>query len=227
MPPADRSWRLLRRALGFAGGAAVLTALAGCEVKEGQPDLVNGKKLFVQKCGSCHMLARANTNGTIGPNLDESFHRAIEDGFRRSTIAGVVKMQILNPRIDSQMPSKLVTGDNAEDVAAYVAVSAAKPGTDTGPLALGPTSGPGALFVQQGCGSCHKLSAAQSSGTTGPDLDEALKGKSAAEIREAIVNPDAEVAPGFQPGVMPKDYGQKLNEQQLDQLADWLAKMAR
>ena len=33
------------------------------------------------------------------------------------------------------MPAKLVTGEDAQDVAAYVACAAAKPGEDTGPLA--------------------------------------------------------------------------------------------
>src|SRR6266545_2873470 len=39
------------------------------------------------------------------------------------------------------------------------------------------------IFIAQGCGGCHALSAAGTNGTTGPDLDEALKGKDAAFIR--------------------------------------------
>ena len=226
-PPVPRSWRLLRAALAVAGGAAALTALAGCEVKQGRADLVNGKRLFVEKCGSCHVLARANTTGTIGPDLDAAFQRALEDGFRRGTIRGVVHEQILYPRAGSQMPAKLVTGEDAQDVAAYVAMVAARPGEDTGALVLGPTSGPGAVFVQQGCGSCHTLSAAQSTGTSGPNLDRVLAGQSVEQIRESIVNPNAEISPGFQPGVMPEDYGRRLTPQQLDQLAEFLARAAR
>ncbi len=47
----------------LAAGAAALVALAGCSANEstGDADLVAGKKLFVQKCGSCHILNRAGT----------------------------------------------------------------------------------------------------------------------------------------------------------------------
>jgi cytochrome c6 len=31
----------------------------------------NGKDIFVANCGSCHTLADAGTNGTVGPNLDQ------------------------------------------------------------------------------------------------------------------------------------------------------------
>lgn len=228
MPPAvPRTWTRFRAALALTGGAAVLTAMGGCQVKEGKADLVNGKKLFTQKCGTCHVLARANTTGTIGPNLDEAFQRALKDGFRRGSIRGLVREQILYPRIGSQMPAKLVTGDDADDVAAYVAMAAARPGKDTGALVLGPTSGPGAVFVQQGCGSCHTLSAAQTSGTTGPNLDTVLKGQSPDEIRESIVNPNAKIAQGFEAGVMPEDYGRKLSKQQLDQLVQFLGRAGR
>jgi mono/diheme cytochrome c family protein len=227
MRPADLIPSRPGRAGGLLAGAAILVALAGCEVKQGRPDLVNGKRLFVQKCGACHVLQRAGTTGTSGPNLDQAFQAALGSGFNRTTVRGVVEEQILYPRRGSAMPAKLVVGRNAEDVAAYVALVAAKPGKDTGALVLGPTSGPGALFVQQGCGSCHTFAAAQSTGTTGPNLDQSLEGQSAAQIREAIVNPDARIAPGFRPGVMPSDYESKLTPEQLDQLADYLAKMRR
>jgi mono/diheme cytochrome c family protein len=124
------------RRLAVAGGAlAALTVLGGCQVKSGQADLVNGKQLFVQRCGSCHVLGRAETRGNAGPNLDEAFQAALGDGLGRGTVRGVVHEQILYPSIGSQMPAKLVTGQDAEDVAAYVARVAARPGEDSGALA--------------------------------------------------------------------------------------------
>ena len=86
--------------------AGLLVALAGCEVKEDEGDLVNGKRLFVQKCGSCHILARANAKGTTGPNLDQAFQRALKDGFKRDTIRGVTEKQILYPNIKGVMPAR-------------------------------------------------------------------------------------------------------------------------
>lgn len=97
--------------------------------------MVNGKALYAQKCGSCHVLARAGTKGLQGPNLDEAFGPARSDGLGEQTVAGVVERQIANVRRSSTMPEDLVTGKDAKDVAAYVALVAGQPGKDTGALA--------------------------------------------------------------------------------------------
>ena len=110
-------------------------AAAGCSPQDEDPNLNNGKALFVQKCASCHNLQRANSEGkTAGPDLDAAFAAAVRDGEGRSAIEGVVDDQIVNP-IGPQMPADLVTGDDRRDVAAYVAYAAARPGQDTGSLA--------------------------------------------------------------------------------------------
>jgi mono/diheme cytochrome c family protein len=79
-----------------------------------------------------------------------------------------------------------------------------------------------AVFADAGCGSCHAFAAAETSGTVGPDLDEALKGKDELFIYNSIVNPDAQVAEGFQPGIMPKTYGEQLDDKQLGDLVAFL-----
>lgn len=115
---------------------ALLGALAGCggdDLKGQRADLVHGKQLFVERCGACHTLARAGTRGNVGPDLDAAFAQSIRDGFGRDTVRGVVHEQILYP--NSRMPARLVTGDSAVDIAAYVADAAAKSGEDTGALA--------------------------------------------------------------------------------------------
>jgi mono/diheme cytochrome c family protein len=129
---------LLRRRAALAAitaTAAVVLAGCGSDVKGDRADLVHGKQLFVQRCGSCHTLARAGTRGTVGPDLDEAFAQSLGEGFKRSVVRGVVHEQILYPSISGVMPAKLVTGQSAVDVAAYVADAAAKPGEDTGALA--------------------------------------------------------------------------------------------
>ncbi len=144
--------RRFRAPLAVVAGAAVLAAAGGCDVdvKEGSGDLVNGKKLFVQKCGSCHILNRANAKGTAGPNLDQAFQRSLKDGFKRDTIRSVTKDQILYPNLNGPMPAKLVTGEDASDVAAYVAYAVAKPGKDEGALATAIGGGQKALATAQG-----------------------------------------------------------------------------
>jgi len=76
--------------------------------------------------------------------------------------------------------------------------------------------------AQPTCGSCHTYEAAGTSAAVGPDLDKTLAGKDAAFILESIVNPDAEIAPGFAAGIMPKDYGEKLSDKQLADLVAFL-----
>ena len=99
-------------------------------------DLANGKAKFVERCGACHVLARANTKGIQGPNLDHAFLLARADGMNSRTIKGVVHRQIAYPRRGSVMPKNLVKGSDADDVAAYVGYAAGKAGKDEGALAL-------------------------------------------------------------------------------------------
>ena len=77
------------------------------------------------------------------------------------------------------------------------------------------------LFTQQ-CGTCHALADAGTTAEVGPDLDKALAGKNADFIRKSIVDPNAEIAPGFQPNVMPGNFGELLSQQQLDSLVEYL-----
>ena len=150
----------------MALGACVAGAMAllpGCGSLTDQGDnVVNGKTLFVEKCGSCHVLARAGTKGVTGPNLDEAFERARRDGFGESTFAGVVAAQIdaparrpsRDPKTGEElpaMPADIVSGDDAEDVAAYVASAAAKRGDDPGRLAdVGATEAEGTAEAEDG-----------------------------------------------------------------------------
>lgn len=114
-------------------GAVVAAFLAtGCGTvgySEGNGDRSRGKELFIASCGSCHVLADAGTSGTIGPNLDDAFSASRRDGLGESTILQVVRGQIAYPITDPAtdapgMPADLVTGQDAEDVASYVAVVA-------------------------------------------------------------------------------------------------------
>ncbi len=78
------------------------------------------------------------------------------------------------------------------------------------------------VFSSNGCGSCHTLKEAGASGKIGPDLDEALKGKDTEFIKESITDPNAQIASGFQPNVMPQSYGSQLTSQQVNDLVAFL-----
>jgi mono/diheme cytochrome c family protein len=128
--------RLARRASVPAALLAVAVASSGCSVKGADnANLIEGKKAFVAKCGSCHTLARANTKGIVGPNLDDAFRASLAEGLQRNSVRGVVEGQIRNPNPEGAMPKDLVTGATVRDVAAYVAKTVDRSGKDTGLLA--------------------------------------------------------------------------------------------
>ena len=95
-----------------------------------------------------------------------------------------------------------------------------------GGLNLTATEKKGRELFGQSCGVCHTLAAANAGGTVGPDLDEVLPGQPEAEIEESIVDPEAKVAQGYPPGVMPQEFGEKLSEEELKELVKYLSESA-
>jgi cytochrome c oxidase subunit 2 len=90
-------------------------------------------------------------------------------------------------------------------------------------IALGRTT----FIGDGGCGACHTLADAGSTGSTGPDLDRVLPGMSEDEIRTDIVDPNATIAPGYQANIMPPNFEQTLSAQQLDGLVAYLATVSK
>ncbi|HMI98476.1 MAG TPA: c-type cytochrome [Gaiellaceae bacterium] len=95
--------------------------------------------------------------------------------------------------------------------------------TQPAPAPAGDAAAGKEVFTAQGCGNCHTFSAAGSTGSVGPNLDDALKGKDAAFIRESIVDPNKVIAKGYQPNIMPATFGQMLTPKQLDDLVAFLS----
>jgi mono/diheme cytochrome c family protein len=215
-----------------AAGAAVLSlALTGCGTggytTEGSQGA--GKKLFVQACGGCHTLADAGTNGKIGPNLDDAFAQARQVGMTSDTFTQVVKDQIHfpieepvtgapgMPSIDQTLPScDDVEGSSfcvddqdqaAADVAVYVGSVAG-----TGVTAEKPMDGE-TIFTSN-CASCHTLANAGTSGTVGPNLDQAKPPKSL--VVDRVTNGK---------GAMPSFKG-SLDPEQIQAVADYVSSAA-
>jgi plastocyanin len=154
----------MRRELAWiVGVVSASSVLAGCQLKDSNANLVNGKTLFVQECAACHTLQRAGATGVSGPNLDAAFAQSKADGLGESTIEGVVYGQILHPNINPQlnpekptettpvMPAGLVKGQDARDVAAYVAYASSRRGEDEGRLAAaGATQAEGTATAENG-----------------------------------------------------------------------------
>lgn len=83
---------------------------------------------------------------------------------------------------------------------------------------------PGAqVFISSGCGTCHALAAAGSTGETGPNLNDFLAPDDTAEaVEEMIVDPNSEIAEGYSANVMPMSYGQTLSKAEIHQLTEYL-----
>ena len=216
--------RAARRATLALSGIALLTA-SGCGVAQ-SGNIDRGQQLFLSKCATCHALKDAGSTGALqGPDLDAAFAVARASGMDSDTIAGVVKAQVENPRPSTNnpsvsMPAELVTGEDLDDVASYVAGVAGAPGIKGPQL----PNDPGAtVFANNQCSGCHTLKAAGASGTTGPDLDQVIPRQSAAEVKKSIVDPGAKVTQGY-PDVMPKNFGQLISPQELNALVQFLLK---
>jgi mono/diheme cytochrome c family protein len=234
-------------------GALLLLDVGGCasSIKHPTANTVKGKELFVAKCGVCHTLGHAGTTGTGsptgGPNLDDAFRQDRADGVKSTSIQGLVDYWIRYPNEQGRMPAGLYKGQNAQNVAAYVGLVAAIPGQDTGALAqagavqgTSPAAGKAVFTGIGGCGSCHTLAAAGTTGTVGPNLDTKLRADCALPasktvrgatltkcIQTAIVKPYAFIPPGYAAGVMPNDFGTKLTPSEIQALVNFMSTAAK
>jgi mono/diheme cytochrome c family protein len=82
--------------------------------------LEEGKELFVTNCGACHTLAKAGTDGVIGPDLDELLAPPTAPPPDPTTIKPRVLAAIENG-VGGRMPKGVLTGQQADEVANFVA----------------------------------------------------------------------------------------------------------
>jgi mono/diheme cytochrome c family protein len=199
--------------------------LSGCGAtttsREGA-DLTRGKELFTAQCGTCHVMADAGTQGDVGPNLDDGFGYDRLQGFDDSTFFEVVleQMEIPGPpmpEFDNPGTKEYLAEEDRIAVAAYVAECAGV--VEGKKVSEQCTGGTGidqnerdarTIFLGAGCGSCHTLADAETSGTIGPNLDD-----SDVTLQEAIerINEGRGQMPPF------KD---KLSEEQIEIVARYI-----
>ena len=177
-------------------------------------DTSKGKQLFNEKCASCHTLADAKSQGTIGPNLDDAFSSDKEQGFSEQTMADIVRGQIAYADPEGPMTPNLVRGADADSVALYVAKCSGNPNcgvtaaTNAPPPTTtkgggGKTAAPdGKQIFTANCASCHTLKAAGATGTVGPNLDAAKPSESLAETQ---VTNGGGVMPAFKGTLTPAE----------------------
>ena len=211
----------------LAACAALSFTLSGCGpggyVSSGNQG--TGKNLFVARCGGCHTLADAGTNGQVGPNLDDAFAQSRQAGMTSETFTQVVSEQVrypvTNPSTGSPgMPGPDQTLPSCSDVSSGFCVQDQNQAIDdvatyvgrvagTGVTAEKPTDGK-SIFTAN-CGGCHTLSDAGTTGTVGPNLDQAKP------TRDKVVT---QVTNGG--GAMPPFKG-TLDQSQIQAVADYVS----
>jgi mono/diheme cytochrome c family protein len=83
-------------------------------------NLESGKELFVTNCGACHTLFKAGTDGVIGPDLDELLAPPSASPPDPATVKPRV-LSAVNNGVGGRMPRGVVSGQQAEEVATFVA----------------------------------------------------------------------------------------------------------
>jgi mono/diheme cytochrome c family protein len=77
-----------------------------------------------------------------------------------------------------------------------------------------------AVFTRMGCGGCHRLAAANSTGPIGPDLDARLPVHTRESLRAKILSPPPNTP-------MPANFGERMSDAELDALVDFLMSARR
>ena len=194
-----------------------------------------GAQLFVSKgCADCH--SYGGKGGTDAPPLD--YMAGHLSGREIANMSGAIWNHVpaMLPHFQEEgIPFPTFTGFEMADLIAYLhskrtggTAAPARRGVEHGAMEMGPVH-PGdpargrSIFASQGCGSCHTLAAAGAKGTLGPNLDTSLKEKDADFIEQSLVDPNALVAKGYKPNVMPT-FRATLSKQQIADLVAFLSR---
>ncbi|MDP6350852.1 MAG: c-type cytochrome [Alphaproteobacteria bacterium] len=90
-------------------------------------------------------------------------------------------------------------------------------------VARAPLETPEEAVMEFVCGACHKVAGAE--GEIGPDLTGIGAKRDRAYLRRAILDPNADIPEGFEPDMMPPDYGTQLYASELEMLVEYLASL--
>jgi len=101
--------------IGYNEGEQSKDAIGGVTLNERQQE---GRKLFAEKCANCHTLKAANAVGRVGPNLDT------KQGLNKALIVNAIEEG--RAQGNGQMPAGLVSGEDIENVASFVAAVAGR-----------------------------------------------------------------------------------------------------
>lgn len=145
-------------------------------------DIEAGGRIFRSHCAECHGL---RGEGGRGPDLTQgAFRRGSSDAALRRTISEGVP--------GTEMPGIYFSDHQVWQIVAFVRALSSRPRI----VNLAGSAAEGEkLFRKQGCGKCHMVRG--EGGRLGPDLSHIGSARTAAHLRESIVNPQREVLPAY------------------------------
>ncbi|OHC75631.1 MAG: hypothetical protein A3G18_00260 [Rhodospirillales bacterium RIFCSPLOWO2_12_FULL_58_28] len=77
------------------------------------------------------------------------------------------------------------------------------------------------IIAEFGCGACHIIG--ENAGDIGPDLSKVGARSDREYLRRSLLNPNADIAKGFEPDTMPADLGGKMYASEIEVVLDYLA----
>lgn len=144
-------------------------------------EMEQGKRLFESQCGSCH---GPLGNGGKGANLAQpQLRRATDD----QALLTIIRRGIPG----TEMPGSFLTPSQVSSIAAYVkTLGRMEPEEIPGDVGRGE-----AVYASLDCQVCHTLGG--QGGILGPVLDDIGARRSAAHLRESLIEPEASLPNGF------------------------------
>ena len=156
-------------------------AAQSAQVAAQSAEMEQGKRLFESQCGSCH---GPLGNGGKGANLAQPrLRRATDD----QALLNIIRRGISG----TEMPGSFLTPIQVSSIAAYVkTLGRVEPEEIPGDASRGQE-----VYASLECALCHTLGG--QGGILGPRLDDIGARRSAAHLRESLMDPEASVPSGF------------------------------
>jgi mono/diheme cytochrome c family protein len=200
-----------------------------------------GAALFTEYCSPCHGIKGQGIEG-VAPALNTAHffeNRLSEIGFQGSlesyitlTVAGGRPVMSAEGPWPQNMPTWSVDyggplrNDQIDSVTAYIMSweEFAVGGGEGGPAITAiegdtPEERGESLFQIRGCVGCHMING--QGGAVGPDLTNVYS-KGEDYVHQSIINPNAVIAEGYQPNLMPQTFADLLSEQDINDLIAYL-----
>ncbi|MFN8459247.1 MAG: c-type cytochrome [Anaerolineae bacterium] len=194
-----------------------------------------GAAIFTEYCTPCH--GDHGQGSPRAPTLNSKyfFTQRLKDVGYLGTLPAYVRLTVAGGRpikTSDQWPQNMPTwsvtyggplrNDQVDDVVNYI-MNWESTAPDLGNPNAAPTPVPGDtpeergknLFTGMGCVACHMINGEGQ--TVGPDLTQVYS-KGEDYIRQSILQPNAVIAEGYQPNLMPQNFGDRLTDEYINDI---------